>query len=393
VLLLLPLIPAVNAVTLGPVNLLADGETEPVEAPLTDLVCDRAIRRLKIGAWGMIEVSDEIHVSNPTSTSIDSVTISLPFGSQNVTASDIAGPIEVFLPSRGEDTPPRAITYFRIVLKENENYTFTLHFKIPSNKRIETLEFDLYGLDFPMVPGIGTSIGVLRLEVILPEGASFEEGSVSPPPVDIEKEALHQRALFEIKDADFEDNLTLTLWYHYLIVWSAFRPTLWIGLTLALILTARRLIRIGRFEVQQDEIPRDLIRSFVSAMDEKIALQAELSSLKERVDSGSISKRQYRGRGRRIRRQLSSLKKELDELKGELRDSKDKYAETLRRIEVAEVDIETNQNNLIRLEQRYRRGRVSRGVYDRLSEEFIDRIEAAKAEVNRAVIELRGEIR
>jgi len=392
-LLLLSLIPGANGLTIENHRPLVEAEIESMKAPVTDLECDRAIRRIELDAWGTIYVHDEFHVSNPTPVPIDSVTLSLPSGSQNVTASDIAGSIEVFLPSRSEGLAQRVIVYFRLVLRENESYTFTVHFKIPASKNIELLGLALFRFDFPMVPGFGASINTLHVEVVLPEGANIEERSVSPPPLRVEEGMFQEKAIFKIENAKFENNHNLAFRYRYLVVLSAYRPTLWIGLVLAFLLSARRILRVGRFEAERIPVPTDLLRSFVDAMDEKISLQAELASLKARVESRSISKRQYRGRSRRIERQLSSLKKELDGLKEELKSSGGKYMEAIKRIEVAEVDLETSEENLDRLEKRYRSGGISRGVYDRLRHEYRDRIKAARTEIDRVIIELREEIR
>ncbi|UCD72987.1 MAG: hypothetical protein JSW01_05985, partial [Candidatus Bathyarchaeota archaeon] len=302
-LLLFSFMPSVYGQTVKTNSPLADDESEPVEAPITDLECDRAKRKIELGAWGMIHVHDEFHVSNPTPIPIDSVTLSLPLNSQNVTASDIAGPVDVFLPSRLEDLAPRAIVYFRLNLGENESYTFSIHFKIPASKNIELLGFDLYQFEFPMVPGLGSSIKTLLVEVVLPEGASLKEEDVSPSPLEVGEEVFRKKAVFMIDDARFENNRKLTLPYRYLITLSAFRPTLWVGLALASIITTRRILRIAKFESQRIPLPADLIRSFVDAMDERISLKAELSSLGDRVESREIPKRVYRRRSRTIERQ------------------------------------------------------------------------------------------
>ncbi len=393
VLLLIPLIPRVYGWSVENQRLLADAETGSEEAPVTDLRCDRAERNIELGAWGMIHVYDEFHVSNPTPTPIDSVTLTLPSGSQNVTASDIAGPIEAFLPSRSADLPPRVIVYFRVAIKENEFYTFKVIFNVPASKSISLSELDLFQLEFPMVPGFGASIETLYVTVVLPEGAGINEKTTSPPPLTTEKEMFQERAVFKIEGAEFKNNQNLALSYRYLIVWSAFRPTLWVGLVLASLILARRILQIGRFEVQRVSVPTDLIRSFVDAIDEKISLQAELASLKDRAESGGISKHRYRGRSRIVERQIVSLSKELEGLKEEMKGSGEKYLDATRRIEVAEVDLETSEGNLDRLERRYRSGEISRIVYDRLRQEYRERIKAARTEIDRVIVELREEIR
>ena len=393
VLILIPLIPRVYGWSVENQRLLADVKTESEEAPVTDLKCDRAERNIELGAWGTIHVYDELHVLNPTQTPIDSVTLTLPSGSQNVTASDVAGPIEVFLPSRSAGLPPRAIIYFRFAIEENESYTFKVIFNVPASKNIGLSEFNLFQLEFPMVPGFGASINALYVTVVLPEGANLKENTASPAPLAIKKDMFQESAVFKIEAADFKNNQELTFSYSYLIVWSAFRPTLWVGLVLSSLILARHILRIGRFEVQRVSVPADLIRSFVDALDEKISLQAELASLKDRTDSGGISKHRYRGRSRIVESEVASLSKELEGLKREMKNSGEKYLGATRRIEVAEVDLETSEGNLDRLERRYRSGEISRDVYDRLRHEYRERIKAARTEIDRVIVELREEIR
>lgn len=393
VLLLIPLIPRAYAWSVENQRLIADVKAESAEAPVTDLKCDRAERNIELGIWGTIYVSDELHVSNPTQSPIDSVTLTLPSGSQNVTASDIAGPIEVFLPSVSAGLPPRAIIYFRFAIQENESYTFKVIFNVPASENIGLSDYNLFQLKFPMVPGFGASIKTLYVTVVLPEGANLKEKTASPAPSTIKKEMFQESAIFKIEGADFKNNRDLTFSYSYLIVWSAFRPTLWVGLFLSSLILARRILQIGRFEVQRVSVPTDLIRSFVDALDEKISLQAELASLKDRADSGGISKHRYRGRSRIVERQVASLSKELEGLKKEMKNSGEKYSDATRRIEVAEVDLETSEGNIERLERRYRSGEISRGVYDRLRYDYRERIKAAGTEIDRVIIELREEIR
>jgi len=137
----------------------------------------------------------------------------------------------------------------------------------------------------------------------------------------------------------------------------------------------------------------DLLRDFIDVCDERAALRSELESLEDDYHRGRIRKKDYKRRVKAIERQRFSPDKEFVELKKGLRRVQPRFADAMRKLEVAETEIETAKASIRRLEARYRREEISRDVFERLVDDYEKRIDRAKTTIDDVVMELKGEIR
>jgi chromosome segregation ATPase len=96
---------------------------------------------------------------------------------------------------------------------------------------------------------------------------------------------------------------------------------------------------------------------------------------------------------RQITQEMQSLDKELEELKPRVRAIGSRYADIVRRVEIAESEYDAARSSVLRLETTYREGKVSRDAYARLREDHYKRMDRAKTLIEGTTISLREEVR
>ena len=174
---------------------------------------------------------------------------------------------------------------------------------------------------------------------------------------------------------------------------SAFRPTLWAGLAIAVlgtvILTTRR--RKEEVPVATEKVPLEDLKEFVDLYDEKKALLDELEEAEEDEKRGVLRK-EDRKRMKVVEAQLGTLNKKMGELRPEIRSASTRYADSLRRMEVAEADMAAARDSLKKVESQIRAGQISREAYEKLRRTYHKRIDRAKGVVDSVIITFKEEV-
>ena len=376
----------------------ATGTSQAVMASSTDptFKCSKVERVVTINPWGLIHVSDTYYITNTGSYSSYSITLTLPNGARNVTASDLVGPINSSYIFTSDGTSISATVDFRYQIQPQESYVFTTSYNIPTKIYNTQLGWDLYNFKFPLIPSspdLTAPIENVVITVIFPEGAECNFSTVSPPPTRVNKDALQQELSLTLQRVNPGQGYSLTVDYRYSIFWAAFRPFLWLGLVIVVVFAVNILRRAKLAQIPTMPIPTERIREFVEGYDEKIALAAELESLERRVAAGKISKHEYKRRGKIIEARISTLDKELVELKRNLKAIGPRFADAVAKIEVAEAELPTVRRNLAQLEAQYRTGKISKEAFERLRREYQKRVDRASTAIDKIIIALREEFR
>ncbi|MDH5495001.1 MAG: hypothetical protein OEY24_04810, partial [Candidatus Bathyarchaeota archaeon] len=179
--------------------------------------------------------------------------------------------------------------------------------------------------------------------------------------------------------------------YSYAIFWASFRPTLW---TSALVIIGS----IIAFAWQRPKapvsvsvvlVPRKTLNEFVETYEDKKKILSELEQIKQKARKGKISRRRYKVRKITLENRLSSLSKKLADLQRGIMSGGAKYADMMRRLEVAETELDNIEADIRRIEVRFKRGEISAQTYRRLLEGDLQRREKARITIDGLILRLR----
>lgn len=356
--------------------------------------CESARREVFLDPLREIRVSDSYLLKNVGRDSFNSVDFTLPGGAHNVTAQDEFGKLNV-VSKEGRDAAANVTVTLRYPLRgdpHNDAGSFTLNYWLPWRLYASRLDaMATSQMHFTLLPDSKWVIRSLKSSVTLPEGAQYEEAN--PQPSGVERVGLNPVISYTVVNATPYHKLGFQLRYQYLIFWSAFRPTMWVGISLAVVCSLIGFQRLRKPGKPSEAVSMDALRSYVEVVDERTTLRLDMESLDEDLNRDRIRRHDYRRRVRQINQDVQSLDKELEGLKQKVRAIGPRYAEIVRRVEVAESEYDSARSSVIKLQTTYREGRVSKDAYVRLSEDLHKRMDRAKTVIEGITIGLREEIR
>jgi DNA repair exonuclease SbcCD ATPase subunit len=135
------------------------------------------------------------------------------------------------------------------------------------------------------------------------------------------------------------------------------------------------------------------VRDFTEAYEEKNRITSELKFLDMRAQKGKIPRRRYKVQRRMLEVRFDALSKNIAELKAIFRSAGGLYADLIRQLDVAEIELNEVETNIRSVEVRHRRGELSLEEYKKSLADYQRRKEKAEATVNGILLRLREEIR
>ncbi|UCC33009.1 MAG: hypothetical protein JSW53_04250 [Candidatus Bathyarchaeota archaeon] len=350
---------------------------------------DEIRRDMTLDNWGDIFVSDFYHMTNKGEWNLTSVKLHLPKHAFDVSWIDEEGRVEPPLEGNATTDHVNATVSFRTALRKKDEAKFTLTYRLPWKEYItqETWhDFDLVYSFFEQ-EYFDWIIRELSVTINLPDNANFQSCSVLPRSVeDSIVFSFHNVTSFQ--DGDF------LLSYEYVIFWASFYPTMWVGLSVAVLCIIAILWRVPKPPtVPVTPVSLEALKGFVDAYERRTGTIRELEVLEQKVQKRKIPRRQYRMRKKSLEDRLSVLSKDLANLKGEIRQAGSRYANIMRQIEVAETELEETEAAIRRIEVRYRRREISKGTYQKLLEGYNRRRERAETTIDGVLLRLREDIR
>ena len=127
--------------------------------------------------------------------------------------------------------------------------------------------------------------------------------------------------------------------------------------------------------------------------DEKSSLRLEEDKLDEDVGRGAVAKYDYKRRRRVMDLRIIELDKLLNPLQEELTSSQSRYGEMIKRMARAEAELQQVKTSIADLKNQNRAGRISRELYEQLSNDLFKRRARAQQTIDSTVIGLREEAR
>ena len=333
-----------------------------------------------------------LHVTNAYSITnlgdeINTTEFDFPEDVYDIKVRDDMGNLEF-----SEGTETLRVSLRRTVLA-NETLMIFISYHLPWESYITQQNGMEYKLRSTFYENFNFSIKELAVSVKLPEGANFQS-STPVDPNSTEKSGIQDTVTFVFSDVTPSEDLNFEINYRYLLFWSSFYPTLWVGALVVVVSAFAILWKAPKPSAAMIvQVPPDDVKSFVDAYEEKTRIKSQLESMESRLHKGKISRRRFKVRKKMLDGRLSTISRDLSSLHDKIRAAGPKYANMMRQLEVAETNLEGAERDIQRVEVRYRRGEVSKGAYGKLIDEYKHRRDEAEATIDSVILRFRDELR
>ncbi|MEM2849231.1 MAG: hypothetical protein QXI36_03030 [Candidatus Bathyarchaeia archaeon] len=279
----------------------------------------------------------------------------------------------------------------RYELRKGDRYSLTISYKFPARLLVEhSLLKDFHELNMELESALPMVARSLHVDLKLPSYSTIVD--VKPENYTISDNTLnwiletsgHSPVLSPIRKPP-----TLTLNYKYNVLWSSLKPVLWTLCGLAVVATIYYVHKakiLKTAEVVSKVKPSATtkgISEFISAYEEKLNLRRELRDLESSYLAGNVSRAEYSTRSTKIKNRMTEIDKIIENLKPTIRLAG--FPDEVAAIEEAETDLSICDVGLSELRNRYRTGKVSKHVYERLLNEYNKRIRSNENKIRRVV--------
>jgi opacity protein-like surface antigen len=374
--------------------------TETFYAPYSSvnqylLDLDSVERDIIIGNDGTLGVKERYSVHDP-STTINSLTITVPDGAYNVMAYDDVGAMWTSPENPSSPYQVEVKPRYSVGIRQNENFTFTLAYNIPQSKYLSQLNWwGAYNLTFALLDNKDDFVfSNATVRIVAPDGISIMSLKLAQQsPVSYPIQVSQDEHAFKLQGVTDETSLTFGLAFSYVPFWSALGVLSWIAGLEVVIIAFALVMRLRRGPELVVPIPVEKLREFVGLYDERLALSRELVVMEEEVGRGGLVKHEFRRRTKIMGQRLDELNKSLMEVKAELRGISARHEELMRRIDRAEAEVEASRASMNQVRSQYRSGKITRDTYETLTKDITKRIDRAEETLETTLITLREEAR
>jgi hypothetical protein len=362
-------------------------------------------RQITINPVGDVAATDSYSITNNALSGIVSFQITLPLEASNIVVRNEFGRILTtdFLNGNGD------IRLVNVTLTSSlasgRSILLTTEYTLPS---VSSEQAPQYTLNFDLFPDFDYYVDTATVTFVLPEGARLIAPQLSAigSSLSLNREVFQESLTIKregVSKADptvlSEDALQVT--YDYNLLWLSFRPTVWVW-ALAVIGTLVMTVwrrpktaaprRIAATKASISLSP-DHVRSFTDGYSEKTRLTSELKTIETRAQKGKIPRRRYKVQRRNLEVRLDNISKNLSALKRTFRSAGGVYADLVRQLDAAEVELVEVDTYIRTSEVRHRRGELPLEAYKKALADSQRRKEKAEATINGILLRLREEIR
>lgn len=350
---------------------------------------------ISVSPFGGIQITKTLRITNLNNVSISSTTVTLPSDATGITVYDDFGTLTSS--TTNSSTNKTVAITFRYSLKGvvgsieyYDSYSFSVQYSSSSTASLVQTSLSSFRLEYNGSTGVNYQIDNAVVMVSMPEGATF---SSMDPTGYVSASGLTPLAYRNLTSLQSSSPIHFVLNYGYLPVWSAFRPTQWVGIVVAFasaILLWRR--RFKKVEVPQAASVRDreIVVEFSNALDEEIAQLNGSEKLEQELDSGHLGRRDYNLRRRAFDETGKTLTASLQRHRKEVRQISSQYASIIDRVEAAENEIGSQRAGLSRLRSQFRAGRISRNTFENQAEGYRRGMNKAVSMLEAAIVGLRA---
>jgi hypothetical protein len=362
-------------------------------------------RQITINPVGDIAASDSYRITNNAQSSISSLQVMLPLEASNVVARDESGRILTTELLNSNSATRLVNVTFTSSLAGGQSTLLTAEYTLPS---ISSEQAPQFTLNFDLFPDFDYYVDTATVTFVPPEGARLLAPQLSSidSSLSLNREVFQESLSIKREGVSKVDSAVLSedavqIVYNYNPLWLSFRPTVWVW-ALAVIGTVVMAVwrrpktaaprRVAAPKASVGLSP-DHVRSFTDGYNEKTRLTSELKTLEERAQKGKIPRRRYKVQRRNLEVRLDNISKNLAELKRTFRSAGGVYADLVRQLDAAEVELVEVETNTRTSEVRHRRGELPLEAYKKALADYQRRKEKAEATINGILLRLREEIR
>jgi len=359
---------------------------------------DSLERGIVLDAYGNAVFTDTYQVRNIGMSDFSSVDLKVLKESSDIEVYDPYGPLS-FTIKDGDSTKTVTVT-FRYTLRGEKSGTIyhdassvTLKYKVKMQPFLAQESWDTYRFNTKLFTGVEWTIKEIGIRITLPEGGEFIQGPAAD--YSLSKTAFTQSIMLSLQQITPIHSFDLTVRYKYSVFWSAFRPTLVIGVMcvavfLFMLSRKRRIVRPVVSKAVSRE-SADLVRIFVESYEEKLSLWNEARTLDRDLEDGRIRKKDYNRRKGIVEQRRHSVDRELLNLKEQLKHIGARYSELISRIDSAEAEVKSLESNINTVVTQHRSGKLSRNAYEKLRDGYEKKLDKTKGIIEGTIIELKGE--
>ncbi len=346
------------------------------------------IKTITISESGDVMVEEFYRILNMGS-STSQVVFNLPAEASEAEAKDEFGKLQSS--SNTERDTLKLTVKLRYELRKGDRYSLTISYKFPAGLLVEHRLFKEY---HKLNMGLGSALPMiarsLHVRLKLPSYSTIVD--VKPENYTINGNTLNW--ILESSScipvlSPIRPPPTLTLNYKYNVLWSSLKPVLWTLCGLAAVATAYYVYKTGILKTTEavskakPSVAAKGVSEFISAYEEKLNLRRALRDLESSYLAGDISRAEYSTRSTKIKNRIAEIDKVIENLKPTIRLAG--FSDEVTTIEEAETDLSICDVGLSELRSRYRTGKVSKHVYERLLNEYNKRIRGNENRIRRAI--------
>ncbi len=360
-------------------------------------------RQISINSAGAVSCTDTYRLVNNSTGVISFFAVNLAPEAQNIVARDELGRT-LTVGYQSSTLTKTANVSLMLVMDPGDSSQIILDYSLPSASPQQSGKFVL---NVDLIPYLDYYVGSASVTVVPPEGAKITSpqlssvGSSLSLTRDVFQEALtvNKEGVSYI-DSNILTEAVLQVAYDYSPLWVAFRPTSWVwaiaivGCVIAAIWTRPKVkapLRIVAPKMTAG-LTSDHIKTFTDAYEEKNKIMFEIRSLEARAQRGRMPRRRYKVQRRNLELRLNTLNQNITEVKGILRSAGGSYADTVRQLENAEVELNEVELEMSNIDARHATGEIPIDEYRKQLAELERRKHKADNTISGLLLRLRGEI-
>ncbi len=351
---------------------------------------------LVLDPWGNLFYYLTYDISNIAGLTKYIFNLQLPTEAEDVTVYDHIGTLYYDL-SEGESVKnltvllryPLRGTIDNIVF--NDSCSFTVKYRVNVQNIVTQMDsWNNFMLKTNVSNSLNWTIETYAVTITLPEGAKSLQ--TTPSNADISQNLFTQSITFSFQNLTSVIDFDLFVEYEYAFFWSIFRPALWIGIPV-LILVGVIIIRKRRKPYSSVVISKnvEILQSFVKTYERRLRLRSEMDSLEASFENKRIRKKDYNRRKRILEQRIRMLNKAIKKLANGVRLEGSKYKNFIERIERSEKEITSVNGEINHLRTQFRSKQISRNKYRDSQRKYNQKIERATADIEGIINKLREE--
>lgn len=342
-------------------------------------------RDVVLDGSGHIFVSESILMKSTSVFPIDKIKIKLPVNASDLTAYNAQGNrLTYSIDSFDNET-------YEISLKlgVDETKSFSLDYRLDKRSSPAHSDSKSHRLNLSLLERLKVAVKSFTLKVVFPEGSVIQ--SFPEQDFNIVRGVYQESLTLSLSNATLLQNDEWSFTYSYSAFWASFRPTFWattIVVIGSIIAVAWKRPRAQK-PISLIMVPRETLDEFVDVYENRKRTLSEIEQAKQQAKKGKMSRRRYKIRRTTLENRVSTTNKKLASLRQKIMSSGAKYADSMRQLEVAEVELENINADVKRIEVRFKRGDISAETYRRLLEDDIRRQERAKTTIDGVLLRLK----